>query len=110
MARFFITGSSDGLGSLTARALIKKGHQVVLHARNAQRAKEAAKACPGAQTVIVGDLKSLSETKAIAEQVNDLGSFDCIIHNAGLYRGGPARNEEGIPAIVCFPSIMASIN
>ena len=102
MARFFITGSSDGLGSLAARALIKNGHQVVLHARNAQRAKDAAKACPGAETVIVGDLSSLSETNKLAEQVNSLGTFDCIIHNAGLYRGGPARNAEGIPSLVRF--------
>ena len=35
MARVFITGSSDGLGSLVAQALVKKKHQVVLHARNA---------------------------------------------------------------------------
>jgi REP element-mobilizing transposase RayT len=32
MARIFITGSADGLGSLSAKVLIEQGHRVVLHA------------------------------------------------------------------------------
>ena len=39
MAKIFITGSADGLGSLAAKLLISEGHQVVLHARNEERAK-----------------------------------------------------------------------
>ncbi|WP_449399043.1 SDR family NAD(P)-dependent oxidoreductase [Chryseobacterium wanjuense] len=41
MGRIFITGSSDGLGMMAAKLLIQQGHQVVLHARNQDRAKEA---------------------------------------------------------------------
>jgi NAD(P)-dependent dehydrogenase (short-subunit alcohol dehydrogenase family) len=104
MARYFITGSSDGLGSLTAKALIKNGHSVVLHARNSQRAKDAAAACPGAETVVVGDLSTINGTKKVAEEANKLGTFDCIIHNAGMYRGNVARNDAGIPALVCLAS------
>ncbi len=37
MARILITGSADGLGQLAAKALIEQGHEVVLHARNAER-------------------------------------------------------------------------
>lgn len=54
MARIFITGSSDGIGLLTAQRLIKQGHSVVLHARNAQRAEDIRKACPGAEDISVG--------------------------------------------------------
>jgi NAD(P)-dependent dehydrogenase (short-subunit alcohol dehydrogenase family) len=100
MARFFITGSSDGLGSLAARALIKRGHAVVLHARNDQRAKDAKDACPDAETVLVGDLSSFQETKELAKKVNELGKFDVVIHNAGLARGAETRHKEGIPALV----------
>ncbi|MFI5154051.1 MAG: SDR family NAD(P)-dependent oxidoreductase, partial [Chitinophagales bacterium] len=39
MARIFITGSADGLGQLAAKELVKLGHKVVLHARNADRGK-----------------------------------------------------------------------
>ena len=33
MARVFIIGSADGLGRLAAKALIARGHRVVLHDR-----------------------------------------------------------------------------
>jgi NAD(P)-dependent dehydrogenase (short-subunit alcohol dehydrogenase family) len=115
MARIFITGSSDGLGSLVAQRLVANGHAVVLHARNAQRAKDATNACPGAETVVTGDLSSISETKGIADQVNKLGTFDCVIHNAGLYRGPFRKTSDGIPALAAVntlaPYILtASIN
>lgn len=34
MSKIFITGSTDGLGLLAAKDLIKQGHEVYLHARN----------------------------------------------------------------------------
>jgi NAD(P)-dependent dehydrogenase (short-subunit alcohol dehydrogenase family) len=105
MARIFITGSSDGLGSLVAKRLVARGHSVVLHARNAQRAKDANAACPGAETVVTGDLSSISETKVIADQVNRLGAFDCIIHNAGLYRGPFRKTSDGIPALAAVNTL-----
>lgn len=84
MARIFITGSSDGLGALTAQRLISRGHQVVLHARNAARAADAQKTTPGAAACLVGDLSSLPETKALAAAANEHGPFDCVMHNAAL--------------------------
>ncbi|EOA90618.1 hypothetical protein ACJQWK_11525 [Exserohilum turcicum] len=105
MARIFITGSSDGLGSAVAKRLIANGHSVVLHARNAQRAKDATAACPGAETVVVGDLSNLSETKAVAEEVNKLGTFDTVIHNAGLYYGPYRKTPEGIPALAAVNTV-----
>jgi NAD(P)-dependent dehydrogenase (short-subunit alcohol dehydrogenase family) len=105
MARILITGSSDGLGSLVAQRLIKNGHSVVLHARNSQRAKDATDACPGAETVVTGDLSSLSETKDLAEQINKLGALDCVIHNAGLYRGPFRKTSDGIPALAAVNTI-----
>lgn len=86
MARIFITGSSDGLGQLAGKALLDKGHQVVLHARNEQRAIDAKKAVPDAEAILIGDLSSIEETKSLAKDVNALGDFDVIIHNAGVYR------------------------
>lgn len=86
MARIFITGSADGLGELSARLLVEMGHKVVLHARNAERGREALKKVPGAEGVLFGDLSSIDETIKLAEQVNALGSFDAVIHNAGVNR------------------------
>ncbi|KAF1968560.1 NAD(P)-binding protein [Bimuria novae-zelandiae CBS 107.79] len=105
MARIFITGSSDGLGSTVANRLISRGHRVVLHARNAQRASDATAACPKAETVVTGDLSSISETKKLAEDVNKLGAFDVVIHNAGLYRGPYRETVDGIPALAAVNTL-----
>lgn len=86
MARIFITGSAGGLGQLSAKLLIEKGHKVVLHARNPERGHDALKKTPGAENVLTGDLSSIEETTKLADQVNALGSFDAVIHNAGVYR------------------------
>ncbi|HMV47654.1 MAG TPA: SDR family NAD(P)-dependent oxidoreductase [Blastocatellia bacterium] len=91
MARIFITGSADGLGQLAANALIAQGHQVVLHARNAQRGQQALDQAPGASGVITADLSSLEETKQLAASVNALGTFDAVIHNAGVYQASAAE-------------------
>ena len=100
MARIFITGSSDGLGSLAAQRLTKQGHTVFLHARNEQRANDAKKACPDAAGCLVGDLTTLSATKTLASEVNKHGPFDAIIHNAGLYRlGGMNKTSDGLPML-----------
>lgn len=86
MASVFITGSADGLGHLSARLLVEQGHQVVLHARNAERGREALKKITGAEHVLTAELSSIEETKALATQVNELGAFDAVIHNAGVYQ------------------------
>jgi NAD(P)-dependent dehydrogenase (short-subunit alcohol dehydrogenase family) len=91
MARIFITGSSDGLGQLAAQRLIKEGHSVVLHARNAKRAEEAKAAVPKAEGCLIADLSSIDETKKLAADANAMGKFDAVIHNAGLGHQEPSR-------------------
>jgi NAD(P)-dependent dehydrogenase (short-subunit alcohol dehydrogenase family) len=86
MARIFITGSADGLGQLSAKSLVDQGHQVVLHSRNAERGRYAKQNVPGAEHVIVGDLSDIDDIKNVAYEVNTLGRFDAVIHNAGVYR------------------------
>ena len=86
MARIFITGSADGLGQLAARQLIAQGHQVVLHGRSPERAQQARTAVPLAEDAVVGDLSTLAGMRQVADQVNQLGHFEAVIHNAGLYQ------------------------
>ncbi len=89
MAKVFITGSSDGLGRMAAELLIARGHDVLLHARDAARAR--ATALPGAAGVVLGDLASIAQTKELAAQVNALGDFDAVIHNAAVGYREPRR-------------------
>src|ERR1700734_598826 len=101
MARVFITGSSDGLGRMAAELLIEQGHGVVLHARNENRGQEAMAAVSGAEAVVIGDLTSIAQTRRVAEQVNALGAFDAVIHNAGIGYREPQRiaTEDGLPHV-----------
>jgi NAD(P)-dependent dehydrogenase (short-subunit alcohol dehydrogenase family) len=107
MARLFITGSSDGLGRMAAHLLLGLGHQVVLHARNEQRAKDALAAVPEAVAVVVGDLASMSETKRVADQVNGIGALDAVIHNAAVGYREPKRlvTEDGLPHVFAINTL-----
>lgn len=84
MSRVFITGSADGLGLAVAMLLLGEGHEVVGHARSDGRAADLRAAAPGIAAVVVGDLSSAAATRSVADQVNALGRFDAVIHNAGV--------------------------
>ncbi|CAM1505190.1 Fc.00g108270.m01.CDS01 [Cosmosporella sp. VM-42] len=93
MVRIFITGSSDGIGQAAAKLLAEQGHQVILHARNADRAASAHAAIPKAKAVLVGDLSSIAETKKLAKEANAAGPFDAIVHNAGIGYGSTSSRQ-----------------
>lgn len=105
--KIFITGSADGLGKMAAELLIKQGHEVTLHARNRQRGEEALKAVPVAKGVLTADLSSMAETKQLAEKANALGTFNAVIHNAGV--GYQERNRvntaDGFPHVFAVNSL-----
>jgi len=106
MARIFITGSADGLGQLAAKLLVVQGNQVVLHARNAKRAKEALEKVPGAENVLIADLSSMEETKRLAAEANALGRFDAIIHNAGVYQVSNLElSVDGFPLLLAVNTL-----
>jgi NAD(P)-dependent dehydrogenase (short-subunit alcohol dehydrogenase family) len=87
MARIFITGSADGLGRAAAETLLEGGHRVILHARSTQRLSAVSNLIDGGASPVVGDLADLDQTWAVADQVNQLGRIDAVIHNAGIYSG-----------------------
>jgi NAD(P)-dependent dehydrogenase (short-subunit alcohol dehydrogenase family) len=97
MSRVLITGSSDGLGLMAARRLLAGGHEVILHARNERRARDAQVAAPKAHGMVIGDLASIAETRALADQANRLGPFDAVIHNAGV--GNRERRIETVDGL-----------
>lgn len=103
MSRIFITGSTDGLGLAAARALAAEGHDVFVHARSEQRAAEVSRLTPSFSGVVIGDLSSAEQTRAIAEQVNVIGPMDAVIHNAGIYlersRGSTPEGHATVLAV-----------
>jgi NAD(P)-dependent dehydrogenase (short-subunit alcohol dehydrogenase family) len=86
-----ITGSADGLGLMAARLLADGGHEVTLHARNANRAADARAALPAAAHVLTGDLASIAGMREVAAAANQLGRYDAVIHNAGVGYREPSR-------------------
>jgi NAD(P)-dependent dehydrogenase (short-subunit alcohol dehydrogenase family) len=107
MSRVFITGSADGLGLMAGRLLVKQGHAVVLHARNEKRARDTRLALPEAETVVTGDLSTIRETVSVAEQVNALGAFDAVIHNAAVGYREPRKvlTADRLPQVFAVNSL-----
>jgi NAD(P)-dependent dehydrogenase (short-subunit alcohol dehydrogenase family) len=81
MSRVFISGSTTGLGLMAGELLASQNHQVVLHARNAERAEDARRALPKAEAVLVGDVETIAGAKDVASQANALGRFDAVPHH-----------------------------
>ena len=110
MSRIFISGSSIGLGLMAGELLASQGHQVVLHARNAKRAEDARRAMPEAEAVVVGDIETVAGAKDVATQVNALGHFDAVIHNAAVgYREGHRVTSDGLPHVFAINTLSAYI-
>jgi len=99
MTTVLITGSADGLGQEAARQLLAAGHDVVLHGRSEERAREALAALPGARAAIAGELSTLAGMRAAAEQANALGRFDAVLHNAGVYLGPRRETADGLERV-----------
>ncbi len=61
---------------------------------------------PKAEAVVVGDLASIAATKDLATQVNALGAFDAIIHNAAVgYREGHRTTSDGLPHVFAINTL-----
>jgi NAD(P)-dependent dehydrogenase (short-subunit alcohol dehydrogenase family) len=104
VSRILVTGSADGLGLYAAEALLSQGHDVVVHARNPQRAASlTALAGRGAQLVI-GDLSERDAVRRIAAELADAEPLDAVIHNAGVYTG-PAV----MPVNVIAPYLLTAL-
>jgi NAD(P)-dependent dehydrogenase (short-subunit alcohol dehydrogenase family) len=104
MTRVFVTGSADGLGRAAAQTLLDDGHEVVVHARSAERLAAVGELLDRGAEAVVGDLSDLGETRSLAEQVNRLGHMDAVIHNAGVISG-----PHVLPVNVVAPYVITAL-
>ena len=111
MSRIFVSGSSTGLGLMAAELLVSQGHHVVLHARNADRADNVRRELPKADAVVIGDVETIAGAKDVAAQVNALGRFDAVIHNAAVGYREPHRRvtADGLPHVFAINTLSAYI-
>ena len=106
MSRILITGSAQGLGRSAATTLLANGHQLVVHARDTNRAAALTDLVDRGAAVVIGDLASAQQTRHLADQVNQLGRMDAVIHNAGVY-GDRERHPspEGHPRMLAVNTL-----
>jgi NAD(P)-dependent dehydrogenase (short-subunit alcohol dehydrogenase family) len=104
MARVLVTGSAGGLGRDAAVALLRAGHEVVVHARDRGRLSAVRDLMSRGAVPVTGDLSSRAETLGVAGQVNALGVMDSVIHNAGVYTG-----RDILPVNVLAPYLLTCL-
>ncbi|MEL6126444.1 MAG: SDR family NAD(P)-dependent oxidoreductase [Pseudomonadota bacterium] len=81
-----ITGSTDGIGLLTARMLAEQGHHVLLHGRSRPKLEVAAADVRGAAEIYIADLSSREDVTALARDIRAKHDhLDVLINNAGVF-------------------------
>lgn len=96
-----ITGSTDGIGRATARALAAAGAKVILHGRSKGKVDAAlaklAEELPGAELEGVSfDLGSLTAVRKGAEQIlARVPELHVLINNAGIFADERVLTDDG---------------
>ncbi|MEM1130916.1 MAG: SDR family NAD(P)-dependent oxidoreductase [Pseudomonadota bacterium] len=80
--RYWLVGASEGLGRAVAEELSKRGAEVLLSARNAERLSDLAAGLPGEAAIVPLDVADAASVKAAADE---LGDIDGVVFLAGLY-------------------------
>ncbi|MBB2993163.1 hypothetical protein FHR72_004670 [Mycolicibacterium iranicum] len=80
-----VTGASSGIGEEIARELARRGHQLILVARRAERLQSLADSLGGGHHVIPVDLADAGERATLPDHVAALGlTVDILVNNAGM--------------------------
>jgi NAD(P)-dependent dehydrogenase (short-subunit alcohol dehydrogenase family) len=98
-----VTGSTDGLGREVALRLGGAGYHIIVHGRNEERGRavvEEIESHEGSASLIIADLGSMTQVRALAAQVlRDYDRLDILVNNAGIGRGADtsirSESEEG---------------
>lgn len=84
MKTILITGASTGFGRSLATEALSRGHQVALAVRNPESVADLVGEYPGKAHAIRFDLtKPADAERAVRETVEQFGSLDVLINNAG---------------------------
>jgi len=77
---------------------------VIVHARSTERLAAAKDLISRGASGVVGDLADLNQTRTVADQVNQLGRVDAVIHNAGILSG-----RAVLPVNVVGPYLLTAL-
>ena len=90
-----VTGASSGIGEQIAREFARRGYQLVLVARRADRLRELAESLGGVNQVLPIDLSLPAERATLPDQVAAMGLVaDVLVNNAGMSNLGPVAASD----------------
>ena len=97
-----ITGSTDGIGLVTAGMLAAADHRVLLHGRSQSKLEQAQQALietwgsPAAGSYLA-DLSNLDEVDRLADALlQESPAIDVLINNAGVFHTPQTRTPDGL--------------
>ena len=91
-----ITGSTDGIGLLTAQMLAEQGHEILLHGRSPAKLDAALAEVGGTSEGYIADLGSAADVKRLASEVRAKHDrLDVLINNAGVLKASTVRTPDG---------------
>jgi len=102
MKTILITGSTDGVGKITAMKLANEGHELILHGRNSEKLKNTISELTEqtANTKISGFVSDLSDFKSVDKMIADISneftSIDVLINNAGIFKSNIEQNQNNL--------------
>lgn len=84
MATWLITGCSTGLGRALATAVLDRGENVVVTARDASRAEDLARSHPGTALALPLDATDHAQISSVVRAAQErFGAIDVLVNNAG---------------------------
>lgn len=99
-----VTGATDGIGLATAKMLIQKGHNVLLHGRNPEKLETVVDSLSDLVTTgsidsYVADLSEIKQVAALATAIAaQHKALDVLINNAGVFRMDNPITAAGLDA------------
>ena len=97
-ARILITGASSGIGAVYADRFAKRGHGLVLAARDAARlealAERLRREAGVSVEVLCADLTKVADLQALEARLRDDAAIETLINNAGAANWGPFLGQS----------------
>ena len=101
LGKALVTGATSGIGRAAALRLARDGWEVIVQGRNAERGAGVVRAIEeqgGRARFVAADLNDSAAVRALVE---DVGSVDVLVNNAGTRGSAPARISTRSPSTTC---------